>query len=339
MKKNFRIIALLLAMVMLFSFAACSKQNKNNGTNNQGSTPTTAPTTAPTNEPSSGTGNSQTDISLEGKNITYFSLSWGKNYEDINSLIAYPNEDGTLRVEYDGEEKRVGDLDASAVKTIIEALGKSGLVQLNGKEVYGDGEANASMYIAFDNEEDFLSANFGGDIPQEYIKGYESMDACFKELVKELPLYVPTPQVMGEVDEDLLNSSLEILNNTGIDTLDTFAIMEYPKDEYFAASVGLSSADGIDKAVSSSPMMMTTAYSMVIVELEDGKKISDVRGDFEKNLDWRKWVCVAPSNAMIAQKGNMVMCLMGSADLFTKTVEAAEAAGWTDVKHFDNPDM
>jgi len=84
---------------------------------------------------------------------------------------------------------------------------------------------------------------------------------------------------------------------------------------------------------------MTTAYSLVIVTLEDASKAEAVSGDFESNLDWRKWVCVAPSNALIAQKDNMVLCLMAGDSLYTQTLTGIEAAGWTVTKTLENPDM
>lgn len=52
-----------------------------------------------------------------------------------------------------------------------------------------------------------------------------------------------------------------------------------------------------------------------------------------------KWVCVIPSNALIAENGNMVLCLMGSDTMYSQTAEAIEAAGWSNIATFDNPDM
>ena len=86
-------------------------------------------------------------------------------------------------------------------------------------------------------------------------------------------------------------------------------------------------------------MMMTTADSLVIVTLEDASKAEAVANDFENTMDWRKWVCVAPSHALLAQKDNMVLCLMAGSDLFLQTQSGVEAAGWNVTKTLENPDM
>ena len=61
--------------------------------------------------------------------------------------------------------------------------------------------------------------------------------------------------------------------------------------------------------------------------------------DFETTMDWRKWVCVVPSNAMIATKDNMVLCLMGSDQIYTLTAPSIEATGWNVYVTLGNPDM
>ena len=182
------------------------------------------------------------------------------------------------------------------------------------------------------------AVGFSGIIPEEFTKGYGKMEEFFKLLTAPLPVYVPQPMVMGEVEQPMLDAMLEILKNSGIETLDAFTVSQVTKDEYFAFTVGLSDDKGITSAVSCAPMMMTDPYSMVIVTLEDEKTADAVRADFEKNVDWRKWVCVAPSNAVTAQKGNMVLCLIADGEVFTKTLAGVNAAGWSVGETLDNPD-
>jgi len=143
---------------------------------------------------------------------------------------------------------------------------------------------------------------------------------------------------MGEVEEPLLDAMLGILNTSGIEALDGFTVSQIAKDDYFAFSAGLSSDEGIASGAACAPMMMTTAFSMVIVTLDEGANAQAVCEDFEKTMDWRKWVCVAPSSALIAQKGNMVLCVMASGQVYDKIEAAAQNAGWTQVKVLENPD-
>ena len=322
-KKMTALVSLILAVLML---CACGKTPA-------ASVPTTEPaveeTAAPTTLP--------TFEEVENP-LTFFSLSMGEDYENIRSITVFQNEDGTVHVEYVGEVKKVGDLDANIFHGITAAFQESGLKDLDGKDVYEEGEANASMYVEF-KDGGIAMAGFGGTIPAEYAQGYEVMDQFFAELTAILPVYVPQPMVMGEVDEALLAESLEILNGSGIRELDAFTVMQIPVDEYFAYSAGLTSADGIASAVSVAPMMMTTAYSLVIVTLEDGVKAEDICADFEKNMDWTKWVCVNPVSGMIATKGNQVLCVMSYEDLGTGTYAGIAQAGWTEVKTFTNPNM
>lgn len=319
-----KVISLVLLMSLLLT--ACGTANTPAETTTTPTEATTEPTVAVT-----------TPSEVENP-VTFFTLSMGENYEEIFSLTAYANEDGTAHVEYVGQEKKVGDLDAMVFHGIAAAFQQSGLPELSGQDVYEEGEANGSMYVEF-ADGSMCTVGYSGNLPEAYTQGYAAMDAYFQQLVANLPVYVPQPMVMGEVDAALLDTMTQILNGTGIENLDGFAISQLPLDETFGFSAGLSGVDGIVNAVSCAPMMMTTAYSLVIVTLEDAAPAEAVCGDFESNLDWRKWVCVAPSNALIAQKGNMVLCLMAGDTLYTQTQQGIEAAGWTVTMTLENPDM
>ncbi len=325
-KMMHRGLCLLLILALALSVAACGQ----NSTPETTTTPATQDTTvAPeTTVPQTETENA----------VTYFSMSYGETYENMHTLNAADNGDGTTHVEYVGEEKKVGNLEGDVLDSITAALSATGLAELNGQDVYEEGDATASMYIEF-ADGTCLSASFSGSVPQEYISGYDAMDACFKTLVAELPVYVPQAQVMGEVNADALAAMQEILNNSGIQGLDMLAISDVPMDDYFGFTMGLSSSEGITNGTSCTAMMMTTPYSLVIATVEDEANIANVRADFEDSLDWQKWVCVTPSNAMIAQKGNMVLCLIGDAEMYTLTAASIEAAGWSEIKTLENPNM
>lgn len=271
--------------------------------------------------------------------VTFFSMSIGENYDSIRSLTAYANEDGTIHVEYVADVKKVGDLDAWILHGLAAELDKTGLAALNGTDSYGEGEANGSMYIEF-ADGTMIATGYTGSIPQEYAQGYETMEKYFAALTAELPVYVPEPVVMGEVDAQLLAEMKNILEGSQMGNLDGFIISQVNlDDEFFDYTMSLSSSEGIASAANCSPLMMTTAYSMVIVTLEDKGNAQAVCDDFEKNLDWFKWVCVAPSEAMIATKDNMVLCVMGYEALYTQTAVGIQEAGWTVVKTVKNPNI
>lgn len=324
---NKKIICLLLAVVMTLSMAACGEKpvETNPGTE----APTTVPATeAPATLP---------DVTVENP-VTYFSLSMSQTAEEYNYMTAYPNEDGTAYVEYQAEEKKAGNLDGAVLHILAEELAKTGLADLSGKDAYEEGEASCSMYIEL-ADGTMLTVGFSGTLPEEFVTGFNTMMDCFKTITASLPVYVPQAQVMGEVDADLLAAIQEIVNNSGMDGLDTMAISGIAKDEYFAMTLGLSSDEGIAAGANCAAMMMTTPYVLNVVTLEDASKADAVCADFEANLGWRNWVCVAPSDALIATKDNMVLCLMGSDVLFRQTRTSIENAGWTIVNSLTNPDM
>ncbi len=318
---NKKIISLVLLMSLLLS--ACTLPVAPEETTAAPTTEATVATTTP---------------AVVENPITFFSLSLGENFDSIKSMTVFSNEDGTVYVEYVGEEKKVANLDESIFNGITAAFQESGLAALNGQDVYEEGDANASMYIDFADGTSAM-VGYSGKIPEAYAQGYAVMDDYFKTLMADVPVYVPQPMVMGDVEPALLDAVNEILNGSGIEALDGFAISQLPMDDTFNFAAGLSGTDGIVNAVSCAPMMMTTAYSLVIVTLEDASKAEAVAADFESNLDWRKWVCVAPSNALLAQKDNMVLCLMAGGELFGQTQRGMEGAGWTITKTLENPDM
>lgn len=324
-KKLTALVCLILAVLMLCACTNTPEQEKTVPTTQAPVPETTVPPTVPTFE--------------EVENpVTFFSVSMGENYENIKRMDVFANEDGTAHVEYVGEVKKVGEFDGNIFHGITAAFRESGLEKLSGQDAYNEGEANASMYVEF-ADGSMATVGFRGSVPETYKQGYEAMDKFFTELTAGLPVYVPQPLVMGEVDEALLAEAMEILNGSGIEALDGFTVAQITMDEYFAYTVGLTAADGITSAVNVAPMMITSAYSLVIVSLEDGAKAEAVCADFEKNMDWTKWVCVAPSSAVIAQKDSMVLCLMTYEALDAGTPQGIRQAGWTEVKTFTNPNM
>ena len=327
-----RIVALLLALTFVLAGCAVSKP---------------ADTTEVTDVPDNTTefvapdettvSNSGATLPESAENVTFFSVNLNLTGTDNRYLMAYPNEDGTVYVEYVGDVKKIGtNMDASVLERIAEAVAQSGLVDLNGRNEYGEGDSVGSAYVEY-NDGTAVATGFSGVIPQEYMDAYAQLDACFQAVTEELEVYIPTPVVMGEVDAAALDELMQILENTGIKELDMFSIGDVQKDDAFAYMMGLSSADGIAVGTSCNAVMMTTPYSLVIATLEEGTDVQAVRDDFLANLDWQKWVCVMPTGALVAQKGNMVICLMGADDLYQRTVQAITDNGWENLEAVDSP--
>lgn len=320
-----RLISLVLAVLLNLSLASCTPAAP---TETAAPAETVTPeTTVPATLPS---------YPVAENPVEFFSLTLGEDYENIRSLTAFLNEDGTAHVEYIGDVKKIGTMEADIFNGITAALADSGLDALNDQDLWGEGEANGSMYITY-ADESMLICNFGGEVPQAYRDGYAKMEAFFAQLTASMPEYVPQPMVMGDVEETLLAELTGIINGSGMSNPDAFTISPVVKDEYFAYSLGLSSDEGIADAALCAPMMMVTAYSMAIVKLEEGSNQDAICADFAANVDWTKWVCVTPNNALVAVKDDLVLCVVAEGQLYSFMTIGLEKTGWTVVETMKNP--
>lgn len=339
-----KILALLLALVMLFSVAAliagCDDGNKKgsssskNDKDDEDEDETTAPEgDGETTAPEGGETTDPAGDAAEYKAVTDFYFSLNDQY-----IMAIDNGDGTISVDMTADIVKRGNVDASAWQTISEGLAVSGYHTL--EEIYeGEGIEYGSLSVSFGEEGFFMSECYGA-MPEAFTAVFDAMVACFKEVTKDLPEYVAVPMEMGEIaDSDRAALDAILADLTLPTTADSFAINGIAKDEYFAVSLGLSSDSGIISGLSFSPMIMSVAYSLNIVTLESASNANAVAQDFESNIDWLKLICVQPENAYIAIKDNQVLCLMGSGDFYADCVVAIEAAGWTVYSTVANPNM
>lgn len=314
-----KILSAVLALTLVLALTACFGGN---------------------NDPTDGTTGSNDGATVgdtAANGVTYFTMELTVDTVPEITIFVMENEDGTVYLEYLGDVRKVDyAMDASVMAEIANALEQSGLIAFNGSDEYGDGNASGSFYCEY-ADGTTVSGGLYGAMTEEFENAIRAMDDAMQTILEDVPVYTPEAMVNGNVDAALLAAMQNILSATGIQTLDQFAISGIALDEYFGSAAGLSGADGISSAISCAPNMTTTAYSLVIVTVEDESDIGSVRADFAENMDWLKWVCVEPGDAIIAQNGNMVLCLMADGDLFTQTSSAITAAGWTNVETFHNP--
>lgn len=270
--------------------------------------------------------------------VTYAMVSTVKKAGQPISLTARLDENGQGHVEYVGDEKKVGTFEPEVLHGITAQIEESGLLKLDGQSKEGEGADYASIYIEYADGK-VVTADFTGAVPQEFREGYDVLDEYFRDLTKEVPVYVPQPQVIGTVNSEALREIKNVLNKSEIKELDTLTITDVPLDETFKETVGLDSMEGITSGTNCGPMMLSSAYSFVIVTLDDADIADKVCDDFADNIAWNKWVCVSASHTMTAQKGKMALCLMGTGDFYDKTAKAIRAAGWDEIEEFTNPDM
>lgn len=323
-KKNLgRGLAFLLVLTLLL--AGCAV-NKNDNT-------TVGDTTTVPND----TTEAENTGAPQQESVELISLSFSENDENRRYLMAYPNEDGTAYVEYSGDVKKVGtNMDIGVLNTIVDTLMNAGLESLNGQSVYEDGTAMASVYVAYSDGHS-LSAEYSGTIPQAYTDFYAVAEECFREITADLAEYVPMPMVAEDVDADAKKELLEIMMQSGLENLDAYQIYNIPMDDNFTHATGLPSTEGVETGSGCSAMISTNPYSVVIVKVENESNAAQVQQAFADNLNWQKWICVTPTDALVARKGNLVLCLMGAEDLYQKTATAVKACGWENTEEIPFP--
>ena len=262
-------------------------------------------------------------------NFVSISLTIGDSFR---SLTAYPDENGMTYVEFVGDVKKVGTMDPIVIHGITKAVEESGLAVLNGINDYAEGMNFASAYVSY-TDETFLGLSYSGVVAEAYLAAYEKLENYFERLTADLSVYVPRPIVMGEVSEPELTAITEILDHSGIGMLDSFTISAVVKDETFAYAAGLSDDTHVLSGAACGALMMTTPYSLVVVRADSEENIDAIRADFAANLSWNKWVCVSATNAVIAQKGDLVLCLMGTGYDYEATLQGIENTGWEKLEH------
>lgn len=313
-----KLLALVLAALLVLSLAAC------------GAAPEpTEPATEPTTESTEPTTESAAD-----RTATYIQLSISEEDGSYVSLTAYDDGEGKAYVEFQGEVKKVSTFELSVLDDIAAQVDQH-LKALKDQHVYEDGVASASMYVGY-SDETSLTADFSGSVPQEFRDGYAAVESYFRQLMTDVPVYVPRPVVDGNVDPDALAEMEAILDASGAEPLDMFTISNVPMDDGFTAMMGLSKTDGIVSGLNCSPMMSAVAFSCMIAKAENESAVAAIADDFAANIQWNRWVCVSATNAMIATKGNLVLCLATSGDLYTQISTAAVNSGWTVVKTLNN---
>lgn len=79
--------------------------------------------------------------------------------------------------------------------------------------------------------------------------------------------------------------------------------------------LGISSADSIERATFSEPMISSIAYSMCLVKVKEGADVEKLKSDILSGVDYRKWICVAAEKLVAASCGDVVMFVMGSEEI------------------------
>ena len=297
----------------------------------------TQPTGTPDASPSPTQAAVPTPSDYDGPAIDYLQLSISDTNGDYVSISAYNNGSEQAYVEYVGEYKKAANFDLSVLLSLAEQVELSGIKAIHDQHVYETGDTYANMYISFTDGSQIF-ADYSGVVPEKFLEYYKILENYFLTLVADLPIYVPRPVVWGEVNEQTLSELMNIMENTGMEYLDGFSIYEVPVDDAFDMEMGLSHHQSIKSGTMCGPVMSGSAFSLAIAVLEKDADITSAANNFATNIRWNRWVCVSASDALIARKDDMVLCLVSYGEMYEKTSAAIRACGWTEVKTLGAPD-
>lgn len=77
-------------------------------------------------------------------------------------------------------------------------------------------------------------------------------------------------------------------------------------------NLGVSSADSIERAVSSDPMIGSIPFSMCLVKAKEGADIEALKNEILEGVNYRKWLCVAAEKVLVANCGDTILMIMAT---------------------------
>jgi len=111
------------------------------------------------------------------------------------------------------------------------------------------------------------------------------------------------------LDGDLSTIVQKIYEGTEIElpnTADTLLTEE--NEAYYIGTTDALYTEGL----ASEPMMSSIAHSVVLLRVEDGADIDQIKADIKAKVDPRKWICVGveQENVVVDSIGNLVILIM-----------------------------
>ncbi len=169
-----------------------------------------------------------------------------------------------------------------------------------------DNESNVTTGSGIEENETIT----GGEITEkDAIQGNGDVEPEHNPPSIEVPPIIENPSQLNPE----LNGSLESIMDSiyagqpdGPNTAITNISLE--NEEYFLGNIGLP----IKQGIGSEPMMSSIAHSIVLIEVNEGSNVKEVKAKIKANVDGRKWICVGvePENILVENIGNLVILVM-----------------------------
>lgn len=89
--------------------------------------------------------------------------------------------------------------------------------------------------------------------------------------------------------------------------------------------IGISSADSIERAIFSEPMIGSIPYSMCLVKAKDGTDVDALKNEILNGVNARKWICVSAEKVAVMSCGNVIMMIMAKEEIVNDVCSAFTA--------------
>lgn len=134
-----------------------------------------------------------------------------------------------------------------------------------------------------------------------------SLAACGGNTEPEAPAF----ELTGTLEE-IVDSIYA--NETATDEIASLATNEVTLTDVdgLTYNLGVTSAEAIERAVVSEPMMSSIAYSLALVKAKEGADIEALKNEILEGVNYRKWFCVAAEKIAVANCGDIIMMVMSS---------------------------
>lgn len=137
-----------------------------------------------------------------------------------------------------------------------------------------------------------------------------SLAACGGNTEPEAPAFALTG-TLEEIAEKIY------ANETLTDEMAIAPAMEIALDDVdgLTYNLGVASADSIERAVISEPMIGSIPYSLALVKAKEGADIEALKTEILNGVNYRKWLCVAAEKIAVVNCGDVIMMIMASEEI------------------------
>lgn len=142
-----------------------------------------------------------------------------------------------------------------------------------------------------------------------------SLAACGGNIEPEAPAFELTG-TLEEIAEKIYE------NETATDEMSIMPATEIALDDIdgLTYNLGVASADAIERAVISEPMIGSIAYSLALVKAKEGADIDALKNEILNGVNYRKWLCVAAEKIAVASCGDVILMIMASEEIVDAVV-------------------